>query len=168
MKQIITILSFFLCLSVNAQIQRTFFGLELGNSNKEQVIEKVKSMGKQYTTKADEVKTHNVKFGEFDWADVQFGFKDDKLIAVCFTSRVYPLSEKSKAETDSELFYLLLKNKYNEYKVMDYDGSAIYFDKATASLILSKKNNRRVEKFMLVYADGIQVMEMMNKMQNDL
>lgn len=167
MKQILLTLSLFLSLSINAQIQRTFYGLELGKANKQQVEEKMKELGKQITTKKDEIKVHNLKLGDYNWKDIQFGFIDDKLVAVVFTSRNYQLSEKSKAEIEGDFIKTMLTYKYEDYKLMEDKSGIVFFDKSTM-VLYGMVNKNQTKSFMLFYGDGIKMMDMFTKMQSDL
>lgn len=167
LKQVFLTILFFCCLGINAQIQRTFYGLELGKANKQQVEEKMKELGKQITTKKDEVKVHNLKLGDYNWKDIQFGFIDDKLVGVVFTSRNYPLSEKNKAEIDGDFIKTMLAYKYKDYKLMEDKSGIVFFDNSTM-VLYGMSNKNQTKSFMLFYGDGLKMMDMFNKMQSDL
>lgn len=165
MKQILLTLSLFISLSINAQIQRTFYGLELGVATKTQVTDKLKSLGKQYTTKVDEIKTHNMKLGGYEWADVGFAFQDGKLLGVVFVSRKYP---KGDGGADALILKGLLEDKYKEYSMLNLNQAVAYKDDETIAFFLISKKYNHTEQFFLIYADGLEAMELIRKSQSDL
>ena len=88
MKRIISVL-FVLCFSIScfAQISRTFWGLTLGTSTKQQVKNVLVQKGYKITTEPDgsySVNPDNVSFGGGYWTYVSFGFVNGKLSTVWF------------------------------------------------------------------------------------
>lgn len=163
MKKILVVLSLFFCLGLNAQIQRFFFEMELGVSTQQQVENKLREMGKPVIKKADEIRTNNIKFGEYNWEQVSFGFKENKLILIAFKSRTYTSREEGKIALDASVFSKILENKYKEYSFLDKTNYRIYADKETMVLFL--KNSKM---FSLAYADGEEIMNIYSKLQNEL
>ena len=155
--------------NVNAQIQRTFFGLEIGVASKQQVKSKLKNLGKSICrNKADEMTVNNLELGDNKWAKVSFVFKDDKFVAIVLQSKKYPLAEKSDAYLKSKSIGAVLSSKYKDYNICDKSGLSVYQDEDTLSLFYIDENKAQVKYFILIYADGNLLSEMLSKMKSEL
>ncbi len=155
--------------NVNAQIQRTFYGLEFNLASKQQVVNKLKKMGKSIVVnKADEVTVYNLELADCKWAKVSFCFKDDKFVAILLQSKKYSLAEKSDAYLKSKSIGSVLNMKYKDYSISDRAGLSLYKDDNTISFFYVDENRVQVNRFVLMYADGNLLSEMLSKMQSEL
>ena len=155
--------------NVNAQIQRSFFDLTLGESTRQQVEEKMKSMEKQMDSNQHEIKVHNLNYADYDWEDVIFGFDEGILFFVSFLSKAFSQEETDKATQDAASFYELLKNKYKDYCVMDQSGIVAFKDaNKTMSFFINKKKGALTDRFTIMYTDGSKVSKMMEKMKGGM
>nr|DAF12166.1 MAG TPA: hypothetical protein [Crassvirales sp.] len=103
-----------ICLSTNAQIQRTFFGFSFGCS-KQVAIQKMKTLGYniQNTDEgfiAESKINNNIKFGGYTWNFVEFKFYKNSFYNICFCSSSYTNQSKRM----SLINYKELKNKLNK------------------------------------------------------
>ena len=148
---------------VNAQIQRNFFGLEIGSATKQQVEETLKGMGKQYSSKTNEVNTHDIELEGYDWANVKFGFKGDKLVLLLLTSRTYELKEKFTAESDASTIKSLVQDKYKDYQYLYVNNGKIvaFYDEVTMSAFFETP---KTLQFGLAYADGNTFKNLLNQL----
>ena len=108
-----------------AQIQRSFFGLELGVSTRQQVEETLREMGKEFTPGTNRITAHDMEVDDYEWANVRFGFRGDKLVLLLMTSRTYELREKFSAESDAASVRSRMDDKYREYQYLFMNNGKI-------------------------------------------
>lgn len=103
-----------ICLNINAQIQRTFFGCSFGCS-KQATIQKMKNLGYNIQNTddgflAENKIAHNIKFGGYTWSFVEFKFYKNSFYNICFCSSSYTNQSKRM----SLINYRELRNKLNK------------------------------------------------------
>lgn len=113
-KYILSLLLFLVSITLNAQIQRTFFGCTFG-STKAVVAQKMKALGYNihYTDEgfmAEQKISHNVKFGGYTWSFVDFKFYKNSFYNICFCNSSYTYQSKKM----SLISYRELRNKLNK------------------------------------------------------
>lgn len=83
-KVLLVLLALFLNLSVFSQIQRDFYGLQLGHSNRSDVEKRFKELGKNVSETDESISVESLTFfGEY-WPNVTFSFYKDKICSVHF------------------------------------------------------------------------------------
>lgn len=106
------------CLSVCAQIQRTFWGTVLGASNAEEVMQKIREQGHIYTFDARSRRisvinyTHPVTFANVACTATWFGFYEDRCYQVKFSFA--KTRESDEAATFAEVEKAIAR-KYRKY-----------------------------------------------------
>ena len=84
-KILISLLCVFISISGVAQIQRTFFNLQLGISERSEVFNYFEKKGKHVIEYDDETLIVNkIRFGGEEWNTVSFKFYNNKLMSVSF------------------------------------------------------------------------------------
>ena len=153
------------CMSfnVNAQIQREFFGLTIGVATQQQVEDVMKNMGKEILSKTEGLKVNDVRFYDYDWAEVLFNFREGKLITVSFISKN---NDKTKSDAYAEQFKKSLKEQYGKYCKLDMGNIVAYFDTKTMLTIVCQEKDGK-EMFGILYADGGQISDMMKKVKSE-
>ena len=116
-----------------AQITRNVWGLELGKSTKQQVINVLKQKGYRPDTNNPSnsvtIKTENFKFGGGYWTYASFGFQDGKLYEIWFQNNHFENPVKNQ-----DMFDLLkerLDSKYGLFRYYEFDkdeSNLCYFD----------------------------------------
>ncbi len=159
MKRIISVL-FVLCFSIScfAQISRTFWGLTLGTSTKQQVKNVLVQKGYKITTEPDgsySVNPDNVSFGGGYWTYVSFGFVNGKLSTVWFQNneRQCPLAlndlyDKLKNSLDKKY-----SNYYYDLPLDNTSQNAVYDDGRT-SILLGVRNYNYMRYISISYEDN--------------
>lgn len=114
-KILISLLCFFICLSGFAQIQRTFFNLQLGISERSEVFNYFEKKGKFVLEYDDETLVVNkIRFGGEEWNTASFMFYNNKLMSVSFIQSEQTTSQNELMEMKNNLYQKLMK-KYKEY-----------------------------------------------------
>ena len=152
----------FASVAAEAQIQRSFFGLELGVSTRQQVEETLRGMGKEFTPGASRIMAHDMEVDDYEWANVRFGFKGDKLVLLLLTSRTYELKEKFTAEADAEAMKSRMEDKYRDYQYMFVNNGKIvaFYDETTMAAFFETP---KTLQFGLAYADGDSYMSLLQQ-----
>lgn len=154
MKKILSLLTLLACVvAVEAQIQREFLGLELGVSTRQQVEETLRGMGKDFITEANRIVAHDMEVDDYEWANVRFGFKGDRLVLLLMTSRTYELKDKFSAESDAASVRSRMEDRYRDYQYMFMNNGKIvaFYDDVTMSAFFETP---KTLQFGLAYADG--------------
>ena len=158
------LLMIFVGLTCHSQIQRQFFGLELGNTTKSSTIKTLESKGYHVKSLSNGgLMIANVDFGGRAWSGVGFTFYEGTLAEVKFI--------KMKENTNLKLYYeCLLENlitKYRDYFFAEVgsQGEAFFADINT-SLLLVYSNNH--ESVTLLYQDNREVKDLMREDNKDL
>lgn len=149
-------------MAAEAQIQRSFFGLELGVSTRQQVEETLRGMGKEFATGANRITAHDMEVDDYEWANVRFGFRGDKLVLLLMTSRTYELKEKFSAEADAAAVKARMDDKYRDYQYLFMNNGKIvaYYDETTMSAFFETP---KTLQFGLAYADGDSYMSLLQQ-----
>ena len=154
MKKILSLLTLLACVvAVEAQIQREFLGLELGVSTRHQVEETLRGMGKDFTQEANRIVAHDMEVDDYEWANVRFGFKGDRLVLLLMTSRTYELKDKFSAESDAASVRSRMEDRYRDYQYMFMNNGKIvaFYDDVTMSAFFETP---KTLQFGLAYAEG--------------
>lgn len=154
MKKILSLLTLLACVvAVEAQIQREFLGLELGVSTRQQVEETLRGMGKDFITEANRIVAHDMEVDDYEWANVRFGFKGDRLVLLLMTSRTYELKDKFSAESAAASVRSRMEDRYRDYQYMFMNNGKIvaFYDDVTMSAFFETP---KTLQFGLAYADG--------------
>lgn len=155
MKQILLTLFLSFSLCINAQIQRTFFGLELGKASKQQVEKKMKEKGYEVRNDFSEtLSVYGVTFGDRAWRRVDFEFYDGKFFTISFYRNTKDITGSDNTREFFGSISKIFKEKYPEYIVKDEEHKIIFKDEKTnASLISSDNDDFRAKYVVLVYSD---------------
>ena len=147
---------------VEAQIQRSFFGLELGVSTRQQVEKTLRGMGKDFAPEANRILAHDIEVDDYEWANVRFGFKEDRLVLLLMTSRTYELKDKFTAESDAASIRSRMEDRYRDYQYMFMNNGKIvaFYDEVTMSAFFETP---KTLQFGLAYADGNSYMNLLNQ-----
>lgn len=161
MKKIICVCVLFiaiLSISCHAQINRTFWGLTLGTSNKQQVKNVLVQKGYKITTEPDgsySVNPDNISFGGGYWTYVCFSFVNGKLSTVWFQN-----NERQSPIVLNDFYDKLKISLDNKYLAYLYDSqfdnvsrSADYDDGRT-SILLAVSSYSYVRYISLSYTDN--------------
>jgi len=155
MKRIISfILLMHLSICCFSQISRTFWGVTLGKSTKQQV--RAMLISKKYKVHSEidgslVVYPNNVSFGGAFWTYVGFGFVNGRLQGVLFQNN----SEQAPIDVDETYEKLLssLNNKYGScIKDFPSENACIFSDLKT-STSLSRSERQGVNIISLFYTD---------------
>ena len=148
--------------AVEAQIQRAFFGLELGVSTRQQVEETLRGMGKDFAPEANRILAHYIEVDDYEWANVRFGFKEDRLVLLLMTSRTYELKDKFTAESDAASIRSRMEDRYRDYQYMFMNNGKIvaFYDEVTMSAFFETP---KTLQFGLAYADGNSYMSLLKQ-----
>ena len=162
MRRILCLFALFAAMVAEAQIQRGFFDLELGVSTRQQVEEKLREMGKQFSSETNRITAHDMELEDYDWANVRFGFKDDKFVLLLLTSRTYELKEKFTAESDAAAMKSRMDDRYKDYQYLFMNNGKIvaYYDEKTMAAFFETP---KTLQFGLAYADGDSFMSLLNR-----
>lgn len=162
MRRILFLFALYVTIVAEAQIQRRFFDLELGVSTRQQVEEMLRGMGKEFTPGTNRITAHDMEIDDYEWANVRFGFKGDKLVLLLLTSRTYELKEKFTAESDAASVKALMEDRYRDYQYLFMDGGKIvaYYDEVTMAAFFETP---KTLQFGLAYADGDSYMNMLKQ-----
>ena len=157
---LLTLLAVAMC--VEAQIQRSFFGLELGVSTRQQVEETLRGMGKEFTPGASRIMAHDMEVDDYEWANVRFGFKGDKFALLILTSRTYELKDKFTAESDAAQVKAHMDDLYRNYQYQFINNGKIvgYYDEVTMAAFFETP---KTLQFGLAYADGDSYMSLLQQ-----
>lgn len=159
MKQILVILSLFFCLSANAQIQRTFFGLEFGVATKQDVKRMLTSKSLEIDeSESDIIITSNMTFGGEKWRNVAFKFYKGKFFSIRLLMESTPINNSSVKESIARIVSIL-KEKYPDY-MKDYKGEfPSFFDMRTLLSIEHKTTHYNINIYVLDYSDFLTMWE---------
>ena len=102
MKQRLLTLSLFLALSINAQIQRSFLGLTLGEATKPEVKQTLINKCISVEEYNGNITTNDITFGGEKWSHAVFQFYKGKLYSIVFGMSV------SSSNKLSQKFYNFL------------------------------------------------------------
>lgn len=162
MRRILCLFALFAAMVAEAQIQRSFFGLELGVSTRQQVEETLREMGKEFTPGASRIMAHDMEVDDYEWANVRFGFKGDKFVLLLLTSRTYELKEKFTAESDAAQVKAHMDDKYRNYQYQFINNGKIvgYYDEVTMAAFFETP---KTLQFGLAYADGDSYMSLLKQ-----
>ena len=153
MKHILLTLFLFLSLCVNAQIQRTFFGMTLGEATKQEVKEMLLDKGVSVEDyDSDNLATKDLKFGGEKWSNVVFKFYNGKFYSVVFGMQLSSANESSIKESISRVISIL-KKKYQEFLMKEEENDVIFFDKKTMAAAAYIDVAAGVKVYGLNYSD---------------
>ena len=149
-------------MTLEAQIQRSFFGLELGVSTRQQVEETLRGMGKEFTPGASRITVHDMEVDDYEWANVRFGFQSDRFVLLLVTSRTYELKEKFTAEAAAEAVKARMDDKYRNHQYLFMNNGKIvgYYDETTMAAFFETP---KTLQFGLAYADGDSYMSLLQQ-----
>ena len=119
-------------------------------------------MGKEFALGTNRITAHDMEVGDYEWANVRFGFKGDKLVLLLLTSRTYELKEKFTAESDAASVKALMEDRYRDYQYLFMDGGKIvaYYDEVTMAAFFETP---KTLQFGIAYADGDSYMNMLKQ-----
>lgn len=128
MKKVI-LLFVMVCLSLNvsAQIQRSFFGHELGVATKAEIYESLKDKGAKIEILNGEetVCLNNARFGGYSWDMIAFFFYKNKFFQIVLFD-----FNSSNADKGKNIYNKLL-SKYEKYVTSDKTGRCMFNDEKT-------------------------------------
>jgi len=145
-------------LSCFSQISRTFWGVTLGISTKQQVKNVLVQKGYKITTESDgsySVTPDNVAFGGGYWTYVNFCFVDGKLSAVWFQN-----NERQSPLALNDLYdklKLSLDKKYSSYYYglpLDDTTKSADYDDGKTTILLSVRNYHFLQYLSISYEDN--------------
>lgn len=153
-----------------AQISRTFWGVTLGKSNKNQVRTALVNRG--YSVQTDDdgslfVNVNNVKFGGAVWTYVLFSFVNGCLSRVCFQNNEL----QSPIQVDDVYIYMKmsLDKKYKRYyfdlPTEEGNSWSNYTDGKTN--ILLGLNTYRYTRYVRLWYEDVALREMQMQKEND-
>ena len=149
MKRIaLLITSALLCFSMNAQIQRKFFGCTLGESKINEVEHTLKKADISFEKGRENIEATSVEFGGYAWDKVVFHFYEKKLYEIFFYCRDYMGLRKSHIAKRIESIGKTLEDKYLNFMVKKDDEGYLFSDDKTS---LNLKNGESI--IVLGYVD---------------
>lgn len=162
MRRILFLFALFAAVAVKAQIQRSFFGLEFGVSTRQQVEETLREMGKEFTPGTNRITAHDMEVDDYEWANVRFGFRGDKLVLLLMTSRTYELRDKFTAEADAAQVKAHMDDMYRNYQYQFINNGKIvgYYDEVTMAAFFETP---KTLQFGIAYADGDSYMNLLKQ-----
>lgn len=133
------IIQLFICLNINAQIQRTFLGCSFGCS-KQIAVQKIKALGYSiYSTDegfiAKHKLSHDVKFGGYTWSFVEFKFYKNAFYNICFCNSSYTDQSKRIALINYEELKNKLNKKYSKCYKDDWGIAGVSWRDSKTGLI---------------------------------
>ena len=153
MKHILLTLFLFLSLCVNAQIQRTFFGMTLGEATKQEVKEMLLDKGVSVEDyDSDNLTTKDLKFGGVTWSHAVFKFYNGKFCYVVFGMQLSSENKSSVLDIISRVVSIL-KKKYPEFLLKDEEDDVIFFDKKTMATMSYLNIGAGAKVYGLSYSD---------------
>lgn len=167
-KGLVIILALICSLGMSAEIQRKFFGLTLGTSTENDVIEYFEGKGIEVTRASlTSVEVEDMKFGGYMWSTVIFDFFEDKLASVCFLNLGDDISS-----TKERWNYLneKINEKYKLYYVPDKssDESIMYMDNETAFFLRKNFIDYKNGVLSMVYRDVKMTVDSLQKDEDEL
>lgn len=131
MRKLFLFLFIFSFIAVNAQLQRTLLGNNLGVTKKAQVIQNMKRKGKKVKIiESNLVQVEDITFGGEHWPYVYFRFYNDVLFHVYFQDTGFDTPRESLDYTWRNL-RSSLKNKYSLYMIKDEEEEVRFGDNRT-------------------------------------
>lgn len=153
MKQILFTLFLFISLSINAQIQRTFFGLELCKATKQDVKEMLQSKGIQSNDyNVDNINIQDVTFGGITWDNILFQFDGDVFYSVVFGKKGFSLN-KENVKKEVKSIEDILREKYSHFLMVDKEEHLIFCDLKTMASSSFTDVNGIAKAYGLTYSD---------------
>ena len=150
------LLSLFVDISANAQIQRKFYGLSLGSSTKKEALDYFTKQGMEVINMNDDsFFVPNVKFAGSYWSCALFSFYKDTFSCVYFGEKEDHAS-KDGLNIKWESLNLQIQNKYSKYfrDSMSTDNYKVYDDDITCLTLDYKYSNTFGQKTLsLMYID---------------
>lgn len=151
-------------LTSSAQIQRSFFNVELGKSTKQEVTKALEAKG--YTMKSlanGSIMIANVDFGGRAWSGVGFTFYKGKLSEVKFIKMPKPQNLRYYYDNLLEN----LNHKYSQYFVAEVSSTndKFFMDGNTA---MSAVYSNNPESIILLYQDNAQIKDYIQQDSGDL
>lgn len=156
-------------LTISAQIQRTFFGLTLGVSTKNDVIRYFRENGLAYKREGDAYLVQKKEWGGHTWSLVSLHFFDNKFYSVHFFDGEMNTA-KATLETLWDKYSNSLYSKYSQYYVNEQSQSnlSVYSDKATTMSARFEKNSEGYVVLSIMYADINLLLKKRDKENSDL
>lgn len=157
-KSIIILLASIMCLCAQAQITNRIWGLTLGVSTKQQVLNAINShhliIKDRTTNQITAYSRNDFKFGGESWDFAFFGFFNGKLKAVGFasTNGDENMFNRLKSSLDDKYYYCEISEDINPYgeSTIFYDDDdtrlAIYYDYSDDLVIIKYINLALQEK----------------------
>lgn len=152
MKQILLTLSLFLSLSINAQIQRSFLGLTLGEATKPEVKRTLINKGMSVEEYKGHITTNDLTFGGEIWSNVVFKFYKGKLYSIVFGMEVSS-SNKPSVKKDILRVISILKEKYPKFLMIDEEENITFYDLKTVASVSYANVSEGVGVYGLTYSD---------------
>lgn len=122
-KYVLSLLGLFLCVSLNAQIQRKFLGFTLGSSTKSAVINGLKAKGfKPVTDDNETYSVRYIKFAGHTWPYAAFTFYKGILHTVNFSDSD-GLTPRQTIDVIWETLDTNLSEKYGKYYDSEFSSS---------------------------------------------
>lgn len=170
MKRLFTLLllSFFVNLSSNAQIQRNFYDFTLGVTSKREFISYFKAKGIKVEKKDDEsYYIENLKFGGEVWSFACFMFYNDKLMKVYYSENELNKGSALLAQRWEKLNNLIFK-KYAGFKDLNRsDEERQLYDDSFTSLTITYDYFDGVKFVTLSYSDIKLVLKKLKQEENE-
>ena len=168
-RQLLLLMLALLCsLGMSAEIQRKFFGLTLGVSTENDVIEYFDGKGIEVTRASlTSVEVEDIKFGGYMWSTVVFDFFEDKLASVFFLNWGDDISSKKERWNDLNE---KINEKYKLYYVPDKssDESKMYMDNETAFFLRKNVSEYKNGILSMVYRDVKMTVDSLQKDEDEL
>ena len=152
MKQILLTLSLFLSLSINAQIQRSFLGLTLGEATKPEVKQTLINKCISVEEYNGNITTNDITFGGEKWSHAVFQFYKGKLYSIVFGMSVSS-SNKLSVKKDILRVISILKKKYPKFLMIDEEEHVILYDLKTMASVSYTNVSEGVGVYGLTYSD---------------
>lgn len=161
---ITTLIFLSFALIADAQIQRSFFGLDLGRTTKSQATKTLQAKGYKIKDLGDKIMIVDVEFGGRAWSGVGLSFYKGKLSEVKFIK----LPKITNLQYYHEILLDNLKKKYARYYVpgLSTKNDVLFTDKNTAVALVYSKTPE--ESVTLLYQDNQEVKDWVEQDSDEL
>lgn len=173
MKKIVfVILILLVSLSCSAQINRTFLGVTLGVSTKQQVKTIMTQKGYTVTTDPDgsySIIADNISFGGGMWTYVSFKFVNGYLSEIWFQNNERQSAVNLKVFFDK--LKMSLDKKYAAYYFdlpMDNVSKCAHYDDGKTAILLAVRNYHYLEYISIGYEDNALSKKKLQKEEDEL
>ena len=141
-KVVLLLIMLVLVLNASAQLQRQFWGQELGKATKSEVLSSLESKGAFLTniSGSEVVFIKNVRFGGFSWGMAVFYFCDNILCRVMFSDFSDSYVNEEQCEIKWKELTKKFSIKYSEYSKRNEIDCKSFGDDKTVVMIICKNN----------------------------